>query len=215
MIEVRDLARQVLLEQARSSGRLATGVLMTAVEFAQAVPAAPAESASDRLVLCGKLHPACFDAVAADDAAMWHLTFTFASPAGVGYVVFVQQVGQWQHRLAVQLAPGELHTFERQLSDRPPRLFLRDGRGRSALLVDEAQAWPAPARDSLREAAPATEAGDLGLDIAASIAHLLEPEAVVDFSLEVAKDVCVSLVPSARLSLELGNAGKAWADGHR
>lgn len=199
MIDVRDLARQVLLRQARSSGRLSAGLLMTAGEFAQAVPARPEGSCSDRMVLCGTLHPDCLAAVAA--APMWHTTFTFASEAGIGYVVFVQQATHWQHRLAVQLAGDEVSAFGRQLAGRAPRLFLRDGGGKSALLVHKAQAWPASALDCLQQARPALEAVDLLQDTAASIAHLLEPEAVVDCALPTAQDVCVSLVQSAQLSL--------------
>jgi hypothetical protein len=119
--------------------------------------------------------------------------------------VFVQQAGAWQHRLVVQLVGQEVDTFARQLAGRPPRLLLREAAGTAALLVGAAQAWPAAATRCLLRVSATPGSPDLCQDAAASIAQLLQPHALVECGGPMPKDVCVSLVRSAQVALEIGD----------
>jgi len=198
MFDISDLVNGVIVMKACETQRLATGTLVARSEFARVAAAHAARHPGAAAFLCASLHPKCAELFAAD-TPVWQVQRTVVSPEGIAHAVFVQQVAHWQHRLVVQLVEDEAAEFASRLAAAPPRVYLAGADRGRGVVVQCASAWTAPQAVRLRPGPREVREWELSNDALATVAQLLRPEGVDSCNLTRTRDVCVSLVRSARL----------------
>lgn len=102
MLNVADYGAKLLSELALATDKLSMGLLMDPGQVARTASPLQPEGVSGRWWVCGSLHPRMF--AAAQKEPLRHLGKVITTRAGTRYLVLAQQVGEWQHRLMLQLA---------------------------------------------------------------------------------------------------------------
>lgn len=198
MFNVSDFGPKLLVQQAWANQRLSAGLLMSPAQVAEATAGGKAAAMLSGWYICGHVHPSFFALCRA--APVSHLAQTLVSQAGIVYVVLAQQIGSWQHRLALQLMGDDMRDYLGYVQGNPMRFSLADAAGTKTLLVQ--------APEHLRMVMPPDlHVPPVSLDLAATVgdtlrvvASLLEPGTVTDEDLGPVRDVCVSVIQSQQLA---------------
>lgn len=84
--------------------------------------------------LCGALHRFMFDAVSTQKVV--HSVTHLQLPTGLGFLMFAQSAGKWQHRVVLPLVGEDVRSFLRSAHKEPVRFSLADGARRMALVYE-------------------------------------------------------------------------------
>lgn len=198
MLHIAEYGAMLLSELALAADKLSLGCLMHPVEVKRKVSERHLVAPTGRWWLCGNLHPDMF--AAAQEQDLRHLGKEMVSFQGIRYLVLAQQIGQWQHRLLLQVAGREVKDFLAQSVNAGFELSLGLAGSDESLLVPECRF----VRPLLGEVESNLEthgwsAHELRKDACLMAASLFAPEELTHEELQVPKQVCVSIVSSREL----------------
>jgi hypothetical protein len=199
MLNVADYGAMLLSELALATDKLAMGLLMHPAQVARTVTPVQPDAVSGRWWVCGSLHPRMF--AAAQKEPLRHLGKVITTPAGTRYLVLAQQVGEWQHRLMLQVAGRQVADFLKDSLDSGFELSLGLAGGDESLLVAECR-FLAPMLGGLdlkSAAMSPLSAHQLRQEACRVAITLLAPDEVTAEELPAPRHTCVSIVASSEL----------------
>lgn len=199
MLNVADYGAMLLSELALATDKLSMGLLMDPAQAARTVSPLQPEAVSGRWWVCGSLHPRMF--AAGQQEPLRHLGKVITTQAGTRYLVLAQQVGEWQHRLMLQVAGRQIADFVKDSLDGGFDLSLGLAGGDESLLVAECRFVAAMlgGLDLNGAAKPPLSAHQLRQEACRVAVTLLAPGEVTVEELPAPRHICVSMVASSEL----------------
>ena len=200
MIGSEDVAAALAHRQARKEKRLSSGRFLPPTEVAKL------GIGVDRWTLKGEVHREMFAEIQKSEDV--HHAVRMLSCEHVPYIVLVQQVANWQHRMVIQLRGEYVRAFADDVHTGTCSLLLASAGGAEGMLAD----LPIEVRCAMPRAEtiqPATGDPRTALSNFMRVTEkMLQPAALNDAGLPAAQDVCVSTV----LPDEVYAAAEAMAD---